>query len=37
VRDTIAGLWEDKLHDVTAVYVFRCSECHAYSAHWDMF
>src|SRR5262245_13338318 len=37
VRDVIAGLWEDKLHDLTAIYVFRCPRCHAHSAHWDMF
>jgi uncharacterized protein CbrC (UPF0167 family) len=37
VRDVIDGLWEDKLHDKTGIYVFRCAGCHKYSAHWDMF
>ena len=37
VRDVIDGLWEDKLHDETGIYVFRCAGCHKYSAHWDMF
>jgi hypothetical protein len=37
VRDTIDGLWEDKLHDKTGVYVFRCAACRKYEAHWDMF
>ena len=37
VRDTVPGLWEEELHDVTGVYVFRCPACGAYSAHWDMF
>lgn len=37
VRDAIDGLWEDKLHDITGIYVFRCATCQKYSAHWDMF
>lgn len=37
VQDVIDGLWEDKLHDKTGIYVFRCAACRKYSAHWDMF
>jgi uncharacterized protein CbrC (UPF0167 family) len=30
------ALWEGKLHDVTGIYVFRCSECGRLRAHWDI-
>lgn len=36
VQDVMPGLWEDALHDVTGVYVFRCSMCDALKAHWDL-
>ena len=36
VQDTVPGLWEDQLHDVTGVYVFRCPSCERVTAHWDM-
>lgn len=36
VQEPIAGLWEDELHDVTGVYVFRCSKCTRMTAHWDI-
>jgi uncharacterized protein CbrC (UPF0167 family) len=37
VRDAVDGLWEDRLGDLTGIYVFRCSTCDQHSAHWDMF
>jgi uncharacterized protein CbrC (UPF0167 family) len=36
VQDSIPGLWEDRLHDLTGIYVFRCSECDRKTAHWDI-
>jgi hypothetical protein len=36
VEDVVPGLWEDRLHDTTGVYVFRCSVCRRWRAHWDM-
>jgi uncharacterized protein CbrC (UPF0167 family) len=36
VQDTMPGLWEDQLHDITGVYVFRCSLCERVTAHWDL-
>ena len=36
VEDVMPGLWEDELHDVTGVYVFRCSVCNIFKAHWDL-
>jgi hypothetical protein len=36
VQDAVPGLWEDQLHDVTGVYVFRCTECGKLTAHWDI-
>lgn len=36
VQDVVPGLWEDQLHDVTRVYVFRCASCQRHRAHWDM-
>ncbi len=36
VEDTVPGLWEDQLHDITGVYVFRCASCGRLTAHWDI-
>jgi uncharacterized protein CbrC (UPF0167 family) len=36
VQDNVEGLWEDDLHDVTGVYVFRCAVCDRVTAHWDI-
>lgn len=36
VQHTVPGLWEDQLHDITGVYVFRCSSCERITAHWDI-
>jgi uncharacterized protein CbrC (UPF0167 family) len=36
VQDTMPGLWEDQLHDITGVYVFRCPSCERVTAHWDI-
>jgi uncharacterized protein CbrC (UPF0167 family) len=36
VQDTVPGLWEDELHDITGVYVFRCPSCARFTAHWDI-
>jgi uncharacterized protein CbrC (UPF0167 family) len=36
VQDSILGLWEDQLHDITGVYVFRCPSCDRVTAHWDI-
>jgi uncharacterized protein CbrC (UPF0167 family) len=36
VEDTVPGLWEDKLHDITGVYVFRCASCGRLTARWDI-
>ena len=36
VQDSVPGLWEDQLHDITGVYVFRCSLCDRVTAHWDI-
>ena len=36
VRHTVPGLWEDRLHDITGVYVFRCPSCGKITAHWDL-
>jgi len=36
VEDVMPGLWEDELHDMTGVYVFRCSACNIFKAHWDL-
>jgi len=27
VQEPEPGLWEDELHDVTGIYVFRCPKC----------
>jgi len=36
VQDVVPGLWEDQLHDVTGIYVFRCPECVRRTGHWDI-
>lgn len=36
VQNTVPGLWEDQLHDITGVYVFRCSLCGRLTAYWDI-
>ena len=36
VQDTVPGLWEDQLHDITGVYVFKCKSCGRLTAHWDI-
>jgi len=36
VQDTMPGLWEDRLHDMTGVYAFRCPSCGRVTAHWDI-
>ncbi|HWY75851.1 MAG TPA: CbrC family protein [Verrucomicrobiae bacterium] len=36
VQDVVPGLWEDDLHDVTGIYVFRCPACSRLTAHWDL-
>jgi uncharacterized protein CbrC (UPF0167 family) len=36
VQDTVPGLWEDQLHDITGVYVFCCPSCNRVTAHWDI-
>jgi uncharacterized protein CbrC (UPF0167 family) len=36
VQDSVPGLWEDKLHDITGVYVFQCRSCGRLTAHWDI-
>lgn len=36
VEQVVPGLWEDQLHDVTGIYVFRCPECGRRTGHWDI-
>ena len=36
VQHPVPGLWEDELHDITGVYVFRCPSCERRTAHWDI-
>jgi uncharacterized protein CbrC (UPF0167 family) len=36
VQDVVPGLWEDQLHDITGIYVFRCAECGRHTGHWDI-
>jgi uncharacterized protein CbrC (UPF0167 family) len=36
VQNIVDGLWEDELHDITGVYVFRCGHCNRMAAHWDI-
>ena len=35
-QDVVPGLWEDRLHDITGIYVFRCGECARRTGHWDI-
>jgi hypothetical protein len=34
--EDVPGLWEDELHDVTGIYVFRCGACSKLAGHWDI-
>jgi uncharacterized protein CbrC (UPF0167 family) len=36
VQGSVPGLWENELHDVTGIYVFRCPSCQRLTAHWDI-
>jgi uncharacterized protein CbrC (UPF0167 family) len=36
VQQSVPGLWEDQLHDITGIYVFRCPSCEKLTAHWDI-
>lgn len=36
VQRVVPGLWEDRMHDTTGVYVFQCRLCHRETAHWDI-
>jgi hypothetical protein len=36
VQHVVRGLWEDRLHDSTGNYVFRCPSCARVTAHWDI-
>ena len=36
VQEPVPALWEDELHDITGIYVFRCPECRCLTAHWDV-
>ena len=36
VQDPVEGLWEDQLHDLTGIYVFKCKRCGQMKAHWDI-
>lgn len=36
VQDVVPGLWEDRLHDITGIYVFRCPECGRRTGYWDI-
>ncbi len=36
VEDVVPGLWEDQLHDITGIYVFRCAVCGCRTGHWDI-
>ena len=36
VQRNVHGLWEDELHDITGVYVFRCCSCGKLTAYWDI-
>jgi uncharacterized protein CbrC (UPF0167 family) len=34
--EDVSGLWEDELHDITGVYVFKCRICSRLAGHWDV-
>jgi uncharacterized protein CbrC (UPF0167 family) len=36
VRDPLPGLWDDTPHDITGIYVFRCSACQNLKSYWDI-
>jgi hypothetical protein len=36
VIDAVDELWTGQLHDAAGIYVFRCRQCAALRAHWDM-
>ena len=36
IQDDMPGLWEDQLHDVTGIYVFKCQNCDRLKANWDI-
>jgi uncharacterized protein CbrC (UPF0167 family) len=36
VQNVVPGLWEDRFHETTGVYVFRCGQCGRRTAHWDI-
>lgn len=36
VQDIEPGLWEDRLHDLTGIYVFQCANCNRITANWDI-
>jgi len=36
VSDPLTELWDDALHDITGIYVFRCSECRKLKSYWDI-
>lgn len=36
VQDPVPGLWEDQLHDITGIYVFRCEKCGRKTGCWDI-
>lgn len=36
IGESVPGLWEDELHDVTGIYVSRCERCGRETATWDI-
>ncbi len=36
VQNSVPGLWDNQLHDITGVYVFRCPSCCRITANWDI-
>ncbi len=34
--EDVPGLWEDRLHDVSGIYVFSCATCITLKGHWDV-
>jgi uncharacterized protein CbrC (UPF0167 family) len=34
--EDVPGLWEDRLHDTTGIYVFKCELCGTPRGHWDL-
>lgn len=33
VQDVVPGLWANRLHDITGIYVFRCGQCGRRTGH----